>query len=242
MNIDQKINERFRELIARVDELMKSRITKSGGVTRYPTGGAIVHESEDHLDEVLVTQWAASCLHLLVSIFGKESDHYRIFKDLASVLTDYSNGTRNVKKAVAIMMAAKEDVEQGYVADSRSLIQAEIFDDLLEQASHFLDTRYHGPAALIAGIVLEEALRRLCLQNNIALRPRAMIGEMNDALAKTGLYNNVVKTRISAIAAIRNQAAHGQWKDFDVKDVEQMIDWVRSFLENSFGDSRLTIQ
>jgi hypothetical protein len=69
-----------------------------------------------------------------------------------------------------------------------------------------------------------------------------MIGEMNDALAKSGLYSNVIRTRISAIAAIRNQAAHGQWKGFTVKDVEQMIDWVRIFLENSFGDSRLTIQ
>ena len=65
---------------------------------------------------------------------------------------------------------------------------------------------------------------------------------MNDALAKTGLYGVVVKQRILALAAIRNQAAHGQWNEFEVKDVEQMIDWVRTFMENSFGNAGLAIK
>jgi hypothetical protein len=38
MKIDQEIIDRFDELISRVDELMKSRVTESGGVTRYPGG------------------------------------------------------------------------------------------------------------------------------------------------------------------------------------------------------------
>jgi hypothetical protein len=58
---------------------------------------------------------------------------------------------------------------------------------------------------------------------------------MNDALRKQGFYGIVLKQRISALAAIRNKAAHGEWKEFGEKDVEQMIAQVQLFIENCFG-------
>lgn len=241
MKIDQKIGDRFQELIICVDELMKTRTARTGSVTRYPGGGALVSDSSDYVNEEMITQWATSCLHLLQKVFGKESDHYQNFRELAPLLTDYSDGTKTVKKALGVLKAAKDDFEHGFLFDTRALIQAEVFDDFLEQASHLLDTGYYGPAAVIGGIVLEEGLRRHCRQNDVAIPARATIGPMNDALAKTGLYNNVLKKKISALAEIRNQAAHGQWKEFNMKDVEQMIDWLRIFLENSFGDVRVAI-
>jgi hypothetical protein len=172
---------------------------------------------------------------------SNESDHYQPFKEQSEGFEGISNPSC-VSLALGILKAAKADYENGELSDARFLIEAGVFDDFLEQASHLLDTGYYGAAALIAGIVLEEGLRRHCLQNNIDLRPRAMIGEMNDALAKSGLYNNVLKTRITALAAIRNQTDHGQWKEFTVKDVDEMISWMRIFMENSFGEARLSIQ
>lgn len=242
MKIDENIVHRFDELIGRVDELMKSRVAESGGVTRYPGGGAIVHESKDHLDEALVTQWAASSLHILSKVFGKESDHYEMFSSLAPSLTDYSQGTRVVQKALAILRAAKEDLQHGYLIRIRMSMQAEVLDDLIEQASQFLNEGYYQTAALVVGIALEEGLRRQCLQNNVVLRPKAMMREMNDALTKAKLYGSVMKARISALAEIRNHAAHGQWKEFTAKDVEDMIEWVRIFMENSFGNAGLSFQ
>jgi len=242
MKIDQKIGDRIQELIIRVDELMKTRTARSGSVTRSPGGGALVSESSDYVNDEMVTQWGTSCLHLLQRVFGRESDHYQSFKELVPMLTDYSYGTKTVQKALGIMKAAKDDFEHGYLFEIEGLIQGQVFSDFQDQASHLLNNRYFGPAAVIAGIVLEEGLRRLCQQNNVSVPTRPMIGQMNDELAKTGLYNNVVKLRISALAAIRNQAAHGQWKEFTVKDVEQMIDWVRIFMLNSFGEARLAIQ
>ena len=242
MKIDEEIIHRFDELISRVDELMTSRVAESGGVTRYPGGGAIVHESKDHLDEALVTQWATSSLHILSKVFGKESDHYEMFSELVPSLTDYSKGTRSVQKALAVVRAAKDDLEHGYLIGIRMSMQAEVLDDLIEQASQFLDEGYYQTAALVAGIALEEGLRRHCLQNNVVLRPKAMMREMNDALTETKLYGSVIKARISALAEIRNQAAHGKWKEFSSEDVEDMIKWVRIFMENSFGNARLSLQ
>lgn len=242
MKIDRRIGDRFQELILRVDDLMKTRKAESGSVTRYPGGGALVTSSSDYVNDEMVTQWAISCLHLLQRVFGRDSDHHQSFKDLVPTLTDYSDGTKTVQKALGVMKAAKDDFEHGYLFEIEGLIQAEVFDDFIEQAAHLLDTGYYGPAAVIAGIVLEEGLRRHCHQNDVAIRPKAMIGELNDSLAKSGLYNNVTKQKIATVATIRNHAAHGQWNEFDGKDVKQMIEWVRLFMENSFGSQRMPIK
>lgn len=162
-------------------------------------------------------------------------------KEEASGFASFSN-YGYATRALSILKGAKSDFENNYLFDTRALAQAEVFDDFLEQASHLLENEYYGPAAIIAGIVLEEGLRRLCRQNNVTLPARPTIGPMNDALAKTGLYGIVVKQRILALAAIRNQAAHGQWKEFTLKDVEQMIEWVKLFMENSFGNAQMSIQ
>ncbi|MDX6406752.1 MAG: hypothetical protein QOH70_4207 [Blastocatellia bacterium] len=51
-----------------------------------------------------------------------------------------------------------------------------------------------------------------------------------------------MKQKIATVATIRNHAAHGQWNEFDAKDVKQMMEWVRLFMENSFGSQRMPIK
>ena len=55
---------------------------------------------------------------------------------------------------------------------------------------------------------------------------------MNDDLAKAGAYNSLVQKRITALAAIRNSAAHGKPDEFSEKDVTDMISQVRAFVED----------
>jgi hypothetical protein len=55
---------------------------------------------------------------------------------------------------------------------------------------------------------------------------------MNDDLAKAGAYNSLVQKRITALAAIRNSAAHGKPDDFSEKNVTDMIAQVRDFVES----------
>ena len=37
------------------------------------------------------------------------------------------------------------------------------------------------------------------------------LGTMNAGLAKQGVYNKLTQKRITALADIRNKAAHGEW-------------------------------
>lgn len=142
---------------------------------------------------------------------------------------------QNFEKLIGILRAAKEDYENGYLFNTRTLIEAEVFDDFLEQAEELLKKGYYQPAAVIAGCVLEDGLRKLCDRNSIVLPAKATIDPMNVELAKAGIYNKLVQKKITALADLRNKAAHGEWSEFTEKDVEDMIRDVRRFMEDYFN-------
>jgi uncharacterized protein (UPF0332 family) len=57
---------------------------------------------------------------------------------------------------------------------------------------------------------------------------------MNVELAKAGVYNTLAQKKITALADIRNKAAHAKWTEFSKDDVEDLISQVRSFMEKHF--------
>jgi hypothetical protein len=80
---------------------------------------------------------------------------------------------------------------------------------------------------VIAGVVLETAIRRMCQDHGIDV---GKLDKMNADLAKAGIYNSVVQKRIIALAAVRNSAAHGKREEFTKDDVSAMIRDVERFL------------
>jgi len=223
MNIDQKIIERFENLINEGEEVLKTRSSRSGG--------NFVYWGDDAINPKLSNEWGIKSLSLLSRIFGKEDDYYKKFNELFPRFSDYTP----VWKAHGILKGAKDDYEKGYLFETRTLIQAEVFDDFLEQAAYLLKNGYHSPAAVIAGSVLEDGLRQLCIRNNLALSEMPKMDSMNSLLAKEGVYNKLTQKQITALADLRNKAAHGQWNEFTKEDVEQMIPQVRTFMETQFA-------
>lgn len=109
----------------------------------------------------------------------------------------------------------------------KSIVQAEVFDTELEQAHELLNSEYYVAAAVIAGVVLETALRELCERASIVI---GSMDKMNADLAKAGVYNKIVQKQITAHAGVRNSAAHGNQSEFTKTDVEQMIPAIEQFL------------
>ena len=223
MNIDQKIIDRLEELIKSGEEVLQTNYSRSGGGINY-IGDRGVNSQMSH-------QWGISCLNILGRVFGKESDHYQKFDRLFPKFHDYTP----VRKAMGILNAAKDDYENGYLFETRALIEAEVFGDFLEQAEHLLNSGYYQPAAVIAGSVLEDGLRRLCERRSISLPAKSTIDPMNVALAKDGAYSSLVQKRITMLADIRNKASHGKWSEISEDDVKDMLTQVRSFMEKNFS-------
>ncbi len=183
------------------------------------------------VDPELANQWGTSCLNLLSRVFGAQSVHYEQLETLFPELHLYSRASQ----ALGTLSAAEDDYEQAFLFETRTLIEAEVFDDFLEQSKYLLNSGYYQPAAVVVGSVLEDGLRKLCARQEIELSARPKLDTMNAALAKSGVYSKLTQKRITALADIRNRAAHGEWGEFTNGDVEAMLRDVRQFMETHFA-------
>ncbi len=220
MKVDQRILQRMDELM-KVGEKVLS--TKREPPSNTFGLSASVNSQDAH-------QWFTSVQNLLVRVFGIDSEHYKNFSDKNKKGLKY----HQVYCAQGVLKAAKDDYENEQLFELKKIIEADLFDDFLEQATSLLEAGYYQPSAVIAGSVLEDGLRKLCANNQIVLSAKPKLDFMNAQLAKAGLYNKFTQKRITAIADIRNNAAHGKWDQFDKQDVQEMISWIAKFMENNY--------
>jgi hypothetical protein len=213
--MNKKLAQRFVELENQLDDMEATR--KSGhGIFAAP----------ETIDNELLTGWIVKVKNLLVTACGDNSQHFLAFEK-GEKRTGMESYYSVKKRLGAIFLAAKEDFDGGYLASLKQLVQAEVFDSELEQAKELHASGYKLAAAVITGVVLETALRDLCDSYSI---PHGKLDTMNAQLAKFGVYNKLQQKRITAIADIRNSAAHGKPEEFTDSDVENMIRDVEGFL------------
>lgn len=214
----QKLSARFDQLANEIAEIESTKVTK-----RSEYSG-----SYDQVDEVMLDEWKVKAKSLIVKTCGDDSEHIKAFV-AAEAPRSFDDSYKRLKRVKPVFMAAKDDFQGGYLSSVKILVQAELFDSELEQASELLASGYKGPAAVVAGVVLETALKDLCTQNSI---PHAKLDKMNSDLAKAGLYNKLQQKKVTALADIRNSAAHGDWDSFNENEAKEMIRDVERFLSN----------
>ncbi|WP_036299914.1 hypothetical protein [Methylotenera sp. L2L1] len=210
------LEKRFNELVAQADGVAATKQTKYSSYSG----------SYEEVDRDQLLGWCVKARSLLASACGRESEHFKSFMEAEEPLSFESNPTR-LSRLRSVFLAAKEDFEGGYLLSVRNLVQAELFSTELEQARELLAAGYHIPAAVICGVVLETNLRGLCEARSLAT---GKLDKMNADLAKDGQYNSLVQKRITALAAIRNSAAHGKSAEFDAANVRSMIEEVEKLV------------
>ncbi len=221
MALQTRVADRLRELIERGEGVLATREVPGRGLIGF----------DSWVDSELANQWFTSSQSLLQRAFGPASSHYVNFSD---ILGNQGLSFSPVRRGQGILRAALEDFEGGYLLEIRRLVEAEIFADFLDQALELLAAGYSAPAAVVAGCVLEDGLRKLCYANGIVQPNAPKLDRMNADLAKAGVYNKLVQKRVTAIADVRNNAAHGNWDQFDGDDVKDMIEWIAKFTEEQF--------
>ncbi|MCP5108662.1 MAG: HEPN domain-containing protein [bacterium] len=219
MKVDEKILERFESLIEFGEKVLSTRHEQSDVI-----GPDLVDSQQAH-------QWATSTQNLLARVMGQDSEHYKNFTKRVDKHLTYSP----VNSAQGILKAAKDDYEHEQLFKIRQLVEAEVFDDFLEQAEHLFKSGYYQPAAVICGCVLEDGLRKLCERNGIDIGSKPKLDKMNADLAKAGIYTKLVQKKITHLAELRNKAAHGQWDQFHKNDVEEMLSAARRIMEEYFA-------
>lgn len=211
------IRKRFAELEEQLECLLRSATVKTSSYDGT---------SEPWISPDLILNWNVKARSLMEKVCGADSPHLRMYAE-ADVQGMYESYVDRLSRLKAIFLAAKEDFEGGYLNSLRNIVQAEVFSNELEQAEELLRTGYRTAAAVIAGVVLETALRDLCTTHGIE---HGTLNRMNDDLAKAGAYNANQKKQITSLSSIRNSAAHGKPDEFTIDQVRGMIDDVQRFL------------
>ena len=212
----QKLSDRFDQLFSEIKE-----IEATHGKQNSQLLGTI-----DVMDNEKALTWKVKTKNLLVSTCGKDSQHYEAFIE-AEKVNSYRTNWDAFKRMKSVFVAAMDDYKNGYLTSIKNLIQADVFDSELEQAQELLSSGYKLAAAVIAGVVLETTLRDLCYQHSLTI---GKLDKMNSDLAKAGVYNKLQQKRITALADIRNSAAHGKPEEFSDDDVIMMIRDIEQFL------------
>lgn len=133
-----------------------------------------------------------------------------------------------------LIQGLREDYAAGYTQSVEELVHADLFADFLEMARGLVDRRFKDPAAVLAGSVLEEHLRKLASKTGVSVtdakgKPRKA-DTINAELAKQRTYNTLEQKSVVAWLDLRNRAAHGEYDQYDNKQVSNLIDAVRDFL------------
>jgi len=237
--LHQKVLTRFDELITEGHEILGARETRTVDRDFYGDAAALGFGSMQETYEVVdtdrfhewQTKWATLLGHVLPADHPRSADINRLGRSGADVSV--------LKEMLAILRGYRSDYEAGFFDDLSLLVRAEVAGDYVAQAETLLAEGYYVPAAVLAGAVLEDALRRLCDGKGVPVtKPsgeRRGINAMNDDLAKANVYNAAKAHEIRAWADIRNDCAHGDGHKVKPDDVGRMIQGIRSFIADYLG-------
>jgi hypothetical protein len=208
--------QRFQELSEQLKQVEKTETQKQSLM-----GGSTYQYIEPHL----ILNWAVKARTLISNSCGKDSEHYASFVT-AEESQSYEDSPTRLKRMGAVFLAAREDFEGGHLNSIRNLVQADLAGGELDQARELFASGYGAAAAVVAGVVLENTLRNLCVKHGLAA---GSMNRMNADLAKAGEYNSLVQKRVTSLAAVRNSAAHGKTSEYTIEDVKSMIPEIERF-------------
>ena len=177
------------------------------------------------MDHAAFQEWAVSALGLIGRVFGEDGPHFKSFNEGWGYYN--TKGGSHTSLLLATFKAAKNDYGGGHLGRVRSLVVAEVGDDVLEQAEALHKSGYKDPACILARVSLEIALRDLCDRQGL---DHGKLDRMNADLAKLEAYNKSMQKQITAWAGRGNDAAHGDWDQYTSDDVKDMIAGVRRFI------------
>jgi hypothetical protein len=183
------------------------------------------------------SKWETNCL-TLIDTFTKQGTKLKERVDEFSHASDSKTG---VQFRLGILEAFRDDFEQGFLDDLLLKLEADVAADYMGQAEGLLKEGKpgkfdHVPAAVLAGAVLEKALKTLCNEQqppvsivNAKGEPKTL-NPLIDELKKAGAFNELKAKQLRSWADIRNAVAHGDFSAFGKADVEQMISAINNFL------------
>ncbi|MBF4696060.1 DUF4145 domain-containing protein [Fusibacter ferrireducens] len=176
-------------------------------------------------DKELLNEWLIKSQNIIALIFGQQSIQYN---RLISLLDTNIYNSEDVKIFSGFLKGCLSDLENGFIIGQEFIIASEIFDNVLEESKHLLETSHKDASAVLARVVIEDALKRIARNSNIATDQKA--SKLNEELKKLEIYSQPQWRLIQAWLDIGNSAAHGNFENYTKDDVNNMINGIEQFI------------
>ena len=124
------------------------------------------------------------------------------------------------------------DSDAGLLAAVADQARAETFDDFLDHADAYVAESRKNEAGVIAGVVFEDSLRRVC-RKQLIVEKNVKLDQLISELRTKGNLSAVKAKRARVAAHVRTKASHAQWDEFDISDVEAAIAFTRELIASN---------
>lgn len=164
----------------------------------------------------------------------------KIVQQTNSFTSDRQDRSVAVEKLIGILSALRCEYELGYASTVTEMVRIQTLNEILDQAQHHLKTGGKDAAAVLIGGVLERHIKALCAKHTVATTRKKADGKSCDLtlqelvqdLSKAGIYNAAQEKILTSLLGVRNLAAHGNYDQYDKKQVTWMLDAVTEFMAN----------
>lgn len=169
--------------------------------------------------------WIAATQHVVHLACPSEGNAYRVMIDKLAARPPSSLHIHNTVGAMYhILHRLSDDIRDGLLASIVDHARAEVFGDFLDAAKEYEKRGRKNEAGVIAGVVFEDTLRRLCDKQAVPEKGQPL-DQLISELTKRGALTPTKSKRARVAAHLRTQATHAQWEEFDSGDVRATIEF-----------------
>jgi len=211
--VDDRVRDRIQQLIAEADWLTRVEVGEPVDDTRrFECSGWLL--SVQHVIEILLGSSKSPHREKIVELANKEYG-YRVHEAVAEI--------------TAILESLQRDIAAGLVTSITDQARAETFDDFLDHAEFYVQQERKNEAGVIAGVVFEDSLRRVCRKQQI-LEKDVKLDQLISQLTSNGTFTAVKAKRARVAAHVRTKASHAQWDEFEMADVQATLAFTHEFI------------
>ena len=126
-------------------------------------------------------------------------------------------------------MRVYKDIENGLLSSVADRARAETFDNFLDHAKEYVKSNRKNEAGVIAGVVFEDSLRRICRKNGKEEKGEKL-DSLITALTNADIISQTKAKRARVAGHVRTKATHAQWDEFDIDDVKGAIEFTEEMI------------
>lgn len=216
MSVEVKVKIRIQELIS-----------EGAALSRGDEDGRA--KSNDHVSQC--KGWLAAAAHA-VHLACRETKTPYVTQFQKVIDGEYGYVIPNgVGAGKYILEALLIDIDRGLLSSIADMARAETFDNFLDHAKYYHSQGMQKESGVIAGVVFEDSIRRVCEKHDIAQKS-VKLDELISSLTKSSIISQIKAKRARVAAHVRTKATHAQWDEFDLNDVSVTIEFTEELILN----------